>query len=80
MLSSKNDSKYSPTPDRPCLLANGSGTLRFACTRSQNHDTTADESTMLNVCKKLDHRPVFLYDIALPTASKANTVDMKVST
>lgn len=31
MFSSKKESRYSPTPDRPCLLAKGKGTLRLAC-------------------------------------------------
>lgn len=48
MLSSKNDSRYSPTPDRPCLLANGSGIFRFACTSSQSshHDTITQHSKL----------------------------------
>ncbi len=31
IFSSKKESRYSPTPDRPCLLAKGKGTLRLAC-------------------------------------------------
>lgn len=39
MVSSKKESRYSPTPDRPCLLAKGKGTLRLACSNRPRRST-----------------------------------------